>query len=66
MKLPGVLTQWWAQGCGSCPHSFMSALNTEKDQHQEMKRPTGRNGTMREIIEKITPSGEGHEKGGGR
>lgn len=38
LKLPGVLMHWWAQGCGSRSHSFMSGLSTKKDQHQEKTR----------------------------
>lgn len=46
MKLPGVLMHWWAQGCGSRSHSFMSALNTKKDQHQEKTGVAGKKGRM--------------------
>lgn len=58
----------WAQGCGSCPHSFMSALNTEKDQHQEVNgRRSGKIAKKKEMVdEKITLScaGQGNtEKG---
>lgn len=47
----------WAQGRGSCPHSFMSALNAEEDQHRgnEWKEEWKNSKEGKEMVdEKIT------------
>lgn len=57
MKLPGVLRHRWAQGCGCRSHSFISALITKKDQHQENtgqeKEVEKKDGRQEDTVKKI-------------
>lgn len=72
---------WWAQGCGSRSHSFMSGLSTKKDRHQEKKRGAEQQERRREgdkcrkimqrkqmmrMMKGKKQSGAGHEDRGGR